>query len=67
VEGLDLSHVAPGEYHQICLPALYQGSDGAPIRCVLQRLSHGDHGGGGHSSSSSSSSSSSRGGGDGEL
>jgi hypothetical protein len=38
VEGLDLTHVEPGWYHQICLPAKMMASDGAPIRCVLQHL-----------------------------
>lgn len=46
VEGLDLTGVEPGWYHQICLPAKLQGSDGAPIRCLLQPLAEG---GGGHS------------------
>eukprot|EP00877_Chromochloris_zofingiensis_P013652 jgi/Chrzof1/8540/Cz03g14260.t1 len=35
VEGLDLRSVEPGSYYQICLPAKYGGSDGAPVRCVL--------------------------------
>eukprot|EP00879_Flechtneria_rotunda_P013025 GHRR01013602.1.p2 GENE.GHRR01013602.1~~GHRR01013602.1.p2 ORF type:complete len:114 (+),score=26.47 GHRR01013602.1:1161-1502(+) len=38
VEGLDLSEVAPGWYYQTCLPAKLTGSDGAPVRCVLQHL-----------------------------
>lgn len=45
VEGLDLTAVEPGWYHQICLPAKLEGSDGAPIRCLLQPLAEG---GGGH-------------------
>jgi kynurenine formamidase len=38
IEGLDLSQVQPGWYHQMCLPAKLAGSDGAPVRCVLQQL-----------------------------
>lgn len=41
VEGLDLTDVQPGWYHQICLPARLVGSDGAPIRCLLQPLPEG--------------------------
>jgi kynurenine formamidase len=48
VEGLDLTAVEPGWYHQICLPAKLQGSDGAPIRCLLQPLAEGGGGGRGH-------------------
>jgi len=39
VEGLDLTAVEPGWYHQICLPAKFAGAEGAPIRCLLQPLS----------------------------
>jgi arylformamidase len=39
VEGLDLTAVEPGWYHQICLPAKMARSDGAPIRCLLQPMS----------------------------
>ena len=35
VEGLDLSAVAPGRYHLICLPLRLAGLDGAPARVVL--------------------------------
>jgi len=35
IEGLDLSEVAPGRYHLICLPLKIQGGDGAPARAVL--------------------------------
>jgi arylformamidase len=38
VEGLNLHHVDPGEYQLICLPLLIPGSDGAPVRAVLQSL-----------------------------
>ncbi|WIA23855.1 hypothetical protein OEZ85_013511 [Tetradesmus obliquus] len=38
IEGLDLSQVQRGWYHQMCLPAKLAGSDGAPVRCVLQQL-----------------------------
>ncbi|KAF6256864.1 hypothetical protein COO60DRAFT_62360 [Scenedesmus sp. NREL 46B-D3] len=38
IEGLDLSQVQPGWYRQTCLPAKLAGSDGAPVRCVLQQL-----------------------------
>ena len=37
VETLDLSHVAPGDYHFICLPLRIAGVDGAPARAVLRR------------------------------
>ena len=35
VEGLDLRHVAGGEYELACLPLRVQGCDGAPARAVL--------------------------------
>eukprot|EP00775_Hariotina_reticulata_P001291 gene1291-1632_t len=38
VEGLDLSQVERGWYHQICLPPKLSGADGAPVRCLLQPL-----------------------------
>jgi hypothetical protein len=38
VEGLDLSQVKVGWYHQICLPTKLTGADGAPVRCLLQSL-----------------------------
>lgn len=36
IELLDLSGVAPGEYHLIALPLRLQGGDGAPARVVLE-------------------------------
>ena len=38
IEGLDLEHVAPGEYELFCLPLKIIGSDGAPARAVLRKL-----------------------------
>jgi arylformamidase len=35
LEGLDLSAVAPGDYHLVCLPLRVVGGDGAPARAVL--------------------------------
>lgn len=35
IEGLDLSHVKPGEYDLICLPLKILDADGAPVRAVL--------------------------------
>jgi arylformamidase len=35
VEGLDLSQVAPGVYHLVCLPLKVLGGDGAPARVIL--------------------------------
>ncbi|WIA44368.1 hypothetical protein OEZ86_007145 [Tetradesmus obliquus] len=43
IEGLDLSQVQRGWYHQMCLPAKLAGSDGAPVRCVLQQLVTAKH------------------------
>jgi arylformamidase len=37
VEGLDLSHIEPGEYQLICLPLKLKDCDGAPVRAVLMR------------------------------
>ena len=37
VEGLDLSHIEPGEYQLMCLPLKLQDCDGAPVRAVLMR------------------------------
>ncbi|HXF93237.1 MAG TPA: cyclase family protein [Nitrospiraceae bacterium] len=41
IEGLDLSHVRPGEYDLICLPLKIAHSDGAPARAVLRRIPAG--------------------------
>jgi arylformamidase len=38
IEGLDLEHVEPGEYELFCLPLKIIGSDGAPARAVLRKL-----------------------------
>ena len=38
IEGLNLEHVAPGEYELVCLPLKIVGSDGAPARAVLRKL-----------------------------
>jgi len=38
IEGLQLEHVAPGEYELVCLPLKIVGSDGAPARAVLRKL-----------------------------
>ncbi len=35
VEGLNLSGVAPGVYHLVCLPLNIAGGDGAPARAIL--------------------------------
>ena len=35
VEGLDFSHVTPGDYNFYCLPLRLEGLDGAPARAVL--------------------------------
>ncbi len=35
VEGLDLSQIAPGLYHLVCLPLKIEGGDGAPARAIL--------------------------------
>lgn len=42
VEGLNLTNVEPGNYELICLPLKLVGSDGAPARAVLRRLSGGE-------------------------
>jgi arylformamidase len=36
LEGIDLSHIAPGRYELICFPLRLRGSDGAPCRAVLR-------------------------------
>ncbi len=38
IEGLDLSHVAPGNYYLICLPLRLIPGDGAPARAILRPL-----------------------------
>ncbi|HEX5228889.1 MAG TPA: cyclase family protein [Bryobacteraceae bacterium] len=38
IEGLMLGHVQPGEYELLCLPLKIVGSDGAPARAVLRKL-----------------------------
>ena len=38
VEGLDLSHVAPGRYEFVCLPLKLVDSDGAPARAILRSV-----------------------------
>jgi arylformamidase len=35
LEGLNLSAVAPGTYHLVCLPLRIQGAEGAPARAIL--------------------------------
>lgn len=35
VEGLDLSHIAPGNYTLACLPLKIRDGDGAPARAIL--------------------------------
>src|SRR5262245_45311655 len=35
IEGLDLSHVAPGEYSMVALPLNLLGTDGGPTRVIL--------------------------------
>ena len=38
LEGLDLTHIAPGDdYELVCLPLLVAGGDGAPARAALRR------------------------------
>ncbi|MEI7732065.1 MAG: cyclase family protein [Verrucomicrobiota bacterium] len=39
IEGLNLSHVQPGDYDLICLPLKLVDGDGAPARAVLRRRS----------------------------
>ena len=39
VEGLNLLGIDPGQYQLICLPLKITGSDGAPVRAVLMRIS----------------------------
>ena len=38
IEGLDLSHVEPGEYELVCLPIKVERSDGAPARAILRAI-----------------------------
>ncbi|HEX4592636.1 MAG TPA: cyclase family protein [Bryobacteraceae bacterium] len=38
IEGLNLKDVEPGEYELICLPLKIVGSDGAPARAALRRV-----------------------------
>ena len=38
IEGLNLSHVSPGEYELIALPIKLKGADGAPARVVLREM-----------------------------
>lgn len=38
IEGLILERVEPGEYELLCLPLKMVGSDGAPARAVLRKL-----------------------------
>ncbi|MGQ9703943.1 MAG: cyclase family protein, partial [Actinomycetota bacterium] len=38
LEGLDLTHVEPGEYELICLPLRVAKGDGAPARAILKAL-----------------------------
>ena len=38
IEGLDLGAIEAGEYELVCLPLALVGSDGAPARAVLRRL-----------------------------
>ena len=37
LEGLDLSHAAPGRYELICLPLRIAGGEGAPARALLRK------------------------------
>ncbi|KAB2834460.1 MAG: cyclase family protein, partial [Candidatus Dadabacteria bacterium] len=36
IEGLDLSHVEPGNYELICLPIKIENCEGAPARALLR-------------------------------
>jgi len=38
IKGLNLEHVAPGDYELICLPLKISGGDGALARAVLRKL-----------------------------
>ncbi len=38
VEGLDLTHVDPGNYELVCLPLRIAGAEGSPARAVLRRV-----------------------------
>jgi len=37
IEGLDLSHVEPGNYELFCLPLKLEGVEGAPARVILSK------------------------------
>lgn len=39
IEGLNLATVEPGQYDLVCLPMKIMGSDGAPARAVVRRVS----------------------------
>jgi arylformamidase len=39
IEGLDLTRIEPGRYELACLPLKIVGSDGAPARAALRRVS----------------------------
>ena len=41
VEGLNLARVEPGQYELICLPLKLVGSEGAPARAVLRKMTKG--------------------------
>jgi arylformamidase len=36
IEGLNLSEVAPGAYHLVCLPLRLENGDGAPARVIIK-------------------------------
>jgi arylformamidase len=38
IEGLNLTHVEPGEYELICLPMKIVGAEGSPTRAVLRPM-----------------------------
>jgi arylformamidase len=38
LETIDLTDIAPGDYHLTCLPLRIAGADGAPARATLQPL-----------------------------
>jgi arylformamidase len=38
IEGLDLTHAAPGNYELVCLPLSIERSDGAPARAIVRPL-----------------------------
>jgi arylformamidase len=39
IEGLNLKDVEPGDYELMCLPLKIEGSDGAPARAVIRKVS----------------------------